>query len=64
MPLRAKIINFLTPRDFWWLTVPIMIVAPKIECMYLASLGIFSFVVFCLILYDDIQLYGKTNLEF
>jgi hypothetical protein len=41
-----------------------MIGIPKIDSIYLASSGIFSVVVFCLILYDDIRLYGKLNLGF
>jgi hypothetical protein len=32
--------------------------------MYLAFWGIFSVVVFCHILYDEIRLYGKMNLGF
>jgi hypothetical protein len=54
----------LALRDFCWLTVPVRIVIPKIDSVYLTSLCIFSVVVFCLILYDDIQLYGKMNLGF
>jgi hypothetical protein len=41
-----------------------MIVIPEINTMYLASMGIFSVVVFCHELYDDIQLYGTMNLGF
>lgn len=49
MHLRAKVIKFMILRNCCWLALLVMIRIPKIDNMFLASLDIFSAVVFCLV---------------